>query len=109
MNFSRNAALWIVILLLIFALFNLFQGSTSQGPQAELAFSEFLDSVDGGDISEVMIQGRQISGKFKDGSQFTTYAPDDPGLITELRESGGVSAEIFQVLHQCIFGCAFNA
>ena len=88
MNFSRNAALWIVILLLIFALFNLFQGSTSQGPQSELAFSEFLDSVDSGDVGEVMIQGQQISGKFKDGSQFKTFAPNDPGLIAELRASG---------------------
>ena len=88
MNFSRNAALWIVILLLIFALFNLFQGSASRGPQSELAFSEFLDSVQSGEVGEVMIQGQQVTGKFKDGAQFTSYAPDDPNLISQLREAG---------------------
>jgi cell division protease FtsH len=88
LNFSRNAALWIIIILLLFALFNLFQGSNTRGPQQQLAYSQFVDSVDGGQIQEVTIQGHNISGRFRDGRQFTTYAPDDPSLIGKLRDSG---------------------
>ena len=93
MNFSRNAALWIVVLLLILALFNLFQGSSARGPQMEMAFSDFLDNVETGQIREVKIQGPTISGQFNDGRQFTTYAPDDPNLVSELRANGvGIEA-----------------
>ena len=93
MNFSRNAALWIVVLLLILALFNLFQGSASRGPQMEMAFSDFLDNVETGQIRDVKIQGPTISGQFNDGRQFKTYAPDDPNLVSELRANGvGIEA-----------------
>ena len=88
MSFSKNVALWVIIALLVFALFNLFQGSTTRGPQSSLAFSEFLTSVESGDIGEVTIQGNNISGHYRDGRSFTTYAPDDPSLIAKLSERG---------------------
>ncbi len=88
MNFSRNAALWIIIVLLLFALFNLFQGSSQRGPQREVAFSDFMQRVESGDVSKVTIQGQKVEGQFRDGRQFTTYAPQDPGLVSSLRENG---------------------
>ena len=88
MNFSRNAALWIIIVLLLFALFNLFQGSSQRGPQREVAFSDFMQRVESGDVSKVTIQGQEVQGQFRDGRQFTTYAPQDPGLVSSLRENG---------------------
>ena len=45
-NFSKNLALWVIIGLLLIALFNLFQSPTSRGPQTSLAFSDFLSEVD---------------------------------------------------------------
>ncbi|MGF1611586.1 MAG: ATP-dependent zinc metalloprotease FtsH [Kiloniellales bacterium] len=87
MNFSRNAALWIIIVLLLFALFNLFQGTTSRGPQHQLAYSDFLDEVDSGQVVEVTIQGNQISGQFRDGRQFQTYAPEGANLVGDLRQN----------------------
>jgi len=92
-NFSRNAALWIVVLLLILALFNLFQGSATRGPQMEMSFSDFLNNVESGQIHDVKIQGHTISGQFDDGRQFKTYAPDDPNLVSDLRANGvGIEA-----------------
>ena len=88
MNFNRNMALWVVIGLLIFALFNLFQGSSTRMPQNALAFSDFLAAVKSGEISNVKIQGNAISGSFRDGRPFQTYAPDDPTLVTTLNEQG---------------------
>lgn len=87
MNFSRNAALWLVIVLLLFALFNLFQGTTTNGRQTPLAFSDFIDQVDSGQISQVKIQGQEIEGQFRDGRQFRTYTPEDPTLVDRLRKN----------------------
>jgi cell division protease FtsH len=85
-NFGKNLALWIVIGLLLVALFNLFQTSSSRGPQSTLAFSDFLNDVNRGQVSDVTIQGNNISGHFTDSRAFTTYAPSDPNLVNRLTE-----------------------
>jgi cell division protease FtsH len=88
-NFSRNLALWVVIGLLVFALFNLFQGSSTQrGPQTSLAFSDFLVSVDSGEVRDVTIKGNNVSGHYRDGRNFVTYTPNDPTLIEKLSKKG---------------------
>ena len=83
-NFGKNLALWIVIGLLLVALFNLFQTSSSRGPQATLAFSDFLNDVGRGQVADVTIQGNTINGHFSDGRAFSTYAPNDPDLVNRL-------------------------
>ncbi len=86
MNFGRNIALWVVVALLLVALFNLFQTPTPRGQIAGMAFSDFLTEVERGQVQGVTIQGRVINGQLADGRNFTTYSPDDPGLVSRLRE-----------------------
>src|SRR3984957_4765789 len=81
-NFGKNLALWIVIGLLLVALFNLFQTSSSRGPQSTLVFSDFIADINAGRVADVTIQGNNnISGHLTDGRAFSTYAPNDPGLV----------------------------
>src|SRR5579885_3594449 len=87
-NFGKNLALWIVIGLLLVALFNLFQTSSNRGPQSTLAFSDFVTDVNRGQVTDVTIQGNNITGHFTDGRAFSTYAPTDPGLVGKLIDKG---------------------
>jgi len=87
-NFGKNLALWIVIGLLLVALFNLFQTSSTRGPQSTLAFSDFVTDVNRGQVTDVTIQGDNINGHFTDGRAFTTYSPKDPGLVGRLIDKG---------------------
>ena len=87
-NFTKNLALWVIIGLLLIALFNLFQNPSGRGPQANLAFSDFLAEVDNGRVRDVTIQGNTITGHFSDGRSFSTYAPEDPALVGRLNERG---------------------
>ncbi len=87
-NFSKNLALWVIIGLLLIALFNLFQSPSARGPQTSLAFSEFLSEVQAGKVADVVIQGNSISGHFADGRLFSTYAPNDPSLVDRLTGAG---------------------
>jgi cell division protease FtsH len=87
-NFGKNLALWIVIGLLLVALFNLFQTSSTRGPQSTLAFSDFVTDVNRGQVTDVTIQGNTITGHFTDGRAFTTYSPTDPGLVGRLIDKG---------------------
>ncbi|MEE9139586.1 MAG: ATP-dependent zinc metalloprotease FtsH [Alphaproteobacteria bacterium] len=87
-KFNKNLALWVIIGLFLLLLFNLFQGTSTQGPQEELPYSDFMTQVESGQVSDVKIQGEQITGHFADGRMFSTYAPQDPVLVERLREKG---------------------
>jgi cell division protease FtsH len=88
LNFRKNLALWVIIALLIFTLFNMFQGSPNKGPHQSLAFSDFIGAVDSGDVRDVTIQGKKVTGHYGDGREFRTYLPDDPSLIPNLSKKG---------------------
>nr|MBT6354410.1 ATP-dependent metallopeptidase FtsH/Yme1/Tma family protein [Pelagibacteraceae bacterium] len=87
-NFSKNIILWIVIGLLLVALFNLFQNSATSNKSTEVSFSDFLIAADNGNISEVKIIGNNVSGFFDDGRSFSTYSPNYPELVNKLTQSG---------------------
>jgi cell division protease FtsH len=86
-NFGRNLALWVIVALLLVALFNLFQpsGGGRVGAQ-QVAYSDFLNEVNAGHVREVAIQGRTLTGTLRDGRSFQTYMPEDPSLVSRLTE-----------------------
>jgi len=86
-NNFRNFAVWIVIALLLFALFNLFQNPSQRVRATEISYSQFIEQVEKGEIKSVTIREEQITGQTKNGSPFLTHAPaNDPDLLRMLRE-----------------------
>ncbi|MDF3072797.1 MAG: ftsH 1 [Alphaproteobacteria bacterium] len=92
--FGRNLALWVVIGLLLLALFQMFNTSGTRGGSTTIDYSDFMAAVERGQVANVTIQssprGAQINGNYAEGtsgggSSFTTYAPDDPNLYSTLR------------------------
>ena len=84
----RNLALWVIIGLLLIALFNLFQSPAQRTGGSEIAFSKFLDDVEEGRVQEVTISGSQIIGHYTNGMGFQTYAPESPNLVDRLHGKG---------------------
>ncbi|GHF23335.1 ATP-dependent zinc metalloprotease FtsH [Kordiimonas sediminis] len=85
-SFMRNALVWGMIILLLFALFNLFQGG--QGQSTEIAYSQFLDSVEKNEVQQVEIKGQEITGQYVgSGETFKTVMPYDDKLVDRLRDS----------------------
>ncbi len=85
---GKNLAAWAIIVIFLLAIFNLFQDNSSQNRQVSLPYSEFLAQVKLNNVNDVTIKENNIIGHFQSGEEFTTYAPDDPTLITKLTESG---------------------
>jgi len=83
-NAGRNLAIWIIVGLLLMALFNLLQVPMGANGRVNLAFSDFLQMVDSQQVNSVMIQGPNISGQLSDNRNFVTYAPNDPSLVERL-------------------------
>ena len=84
----KNIAVWLVIALVLMMVFNHF--GTRQAAQAPLEYSQFLDEVKQGNISKVTIEGRVLKGVRSDGKRFTTYAPSDPWMVSDLLKNGVV-------------------
>src|SRR5437763_12782163 len=84
----RNFALWVIIVLLLLALFTLFQNPATRTSASDISFSQLLTDVDQGRVRDVTIQGPEIHGTYTDGRAFNTYAPSDPGLVQKLYTKG---------------------
>jgi cell division protease FtsH len=71
---------------MVILLFNMFNhpGQSKQ----ETSYSEFIAAVSDGEVNQVTIQGNDIFGKYKDGTAFRTFVPNDPDLIRVLRDKG---------------------
>jgi cell division protease FtsH len=80
----RNFALWVIIVLLLLALFTLFQNPGQRASSQDISFSQLLSEVDQGHVRDVVIQGPEIHGTFTNGSSFQTYSPNDPSLVSRL-------------------------
>ena len=80
----RNFALWVIIVLLLLALFTLFQNPGQRASSQDISFSQLLTEVDQNHVRDVVIQGQEIHGTFTNGSSFQTYAPNDPTLVKRL-------------------------
>lgn len=60
-----------------------------QEKQADLTYSNFLTQVQEKNVDYVVMTKNSITGKLKNGTEFTTYAPDnDLQLLPTLREHG---------------------
>ena len=85
-NFQK-LAIWVAILVLLAALFNLFNNPAQSQRGKEITYSEFLHAVDEGKVAEVTLAGSRIQGTMRDGAAaFSTYAPQDPTLVERLQK-----------------------
>ena len=55
-NFGKNIAVWVIISLVLVAIFNVFQGGSTKTSGNAIAYSDFLARVNAGEVREVSIQ-----------------------------------------------------
>ena len=94
MGNARNIAFWLVLFLLILALFNLFSGSGNTLQSKQLSYSEFLTALEQGNVSQATLDGETIRFRGQDGQNYVTIKPEDAKITDRLIEEGiPVSAE----------------
>jgi cell division protease FtsH len=87
-NLFKNVAIWLVIALILMTVFNQF--NTRQTTQSQVDYSQFIEEVRQGQVAKVTIEGHVLRGVRGDGARFTTYAPSDPWLVSDLLKNGVV-------------------
>src|SRR5262249_39114404 len=84
----RNFALWVIIVLLLLALFTLFQNPGQRTTAEDLRFALLLSEVGRGRVRDVVVRGPGIRGPFANGRGFQPYPLNDPGLVQKLSSKG---------------------
>ena len=80
----RNIGLYLLMLIITVSIISSFFEPKSV-TQQELTYSEFLKEVETNNVSKVTIVDNSITGILIDGTEFSTYSPDDPEMINNLR------------------------
>ena len=80
-NFLKNVAVWILIGFLVFLIVDFYNSNNTVNNIKPISYSNFLNDVKNGNVSSVQIRGNNITGRYNNGSNFSTYAPNDLGLI----------------------------
>ncbi|MFO6465664.1 ATP-dependent zinc metalloprotease FtsH [Jannaschia sp. KMU-145] len=100
MGNARNIAFWVVLFVLVMALFQLFSGGNSAMSAREVPYSDFVNQVEGGSVSSVTLDGeRIIFAGAGGGEQFTikpadvdvteTLLSNDVRIVAESQETSG--------------------
>ena len=84
--FYKNMALWLVIILMMVMLYNLF--NQQRLAESNISYTEFLTMVDNEAVAEVVIEGQELYITDVNRNRFKVYAPSDADLIKILREKG---------------------
>ncbi len=88
MKQSKSFLIWLVALLVL----SMFMGGINNAGQRagseKLAFSDFMNLAESKKVSEVLIEGPDISGTLSDGKKFYSYSPYDPTMVETLRQNG---------------------
>jgi cell division protease FtsH len=81
---ARNIAFWVVLFVLILALFNLFSGNQTTSNTRSAAYSDFVAQVQNGGVNSVTLDGERILFRGADGQQQVTIKPADVDVTETL-------------------------
>jgi cell division protease FtsH len=89
---ARNLAFWVVLFIVIIALFQLFGGDQATSSSTTRSYTQFVQSVESGAVTDVTMDGEKIYYKGADGRSAMTVVPGD-AEVTRLLMDNGVAVE----------------
>ncbi len=89
-KFLRNVGFYLLIILVAISVIDYF--STKNTTKHEVEYTQFLQQLDDGQVTKVVIVQNTINGTLADGTEFTTITPEvpnnDPKLYEKLTAKG---------------------
>ena len=81
-KFFKNVLFYLLIIMVIIWMFDFYNEKGAK--PADISYTSFLQHVQQEEIKQVKIVDNVISGKLKDGQEFSTVAPNDAKLVEKL-------------------------
>ena len=87
MGNARNIAFWVVLLLLVLALFKMFSTAQTTTASRDLSYSEFIQQVDAGQVASVTLDGERALIHSTDGNKvFSVVLPQGVDITSKLTD-----------------------
>jgi len=87
LNSTKNIAFWVILFLLMIALFQIFSTGPGTNSARDLSFSEFLNQVENGNVASVRLDGEKVYIKGTDNVDYMTVRPSGSDILPDLREA----------------------
>ena len=84
----RNIAFWLVLFILVVALFNVFSSGSNLTSSKEVSYSEFLIQVEKGNVSAVRLDGERIIVRDSGGNTYQVIQPSGASTVQKLEDAG---------------------
>lgn len=88
-KFVKNVALYVLLIVIAVSMFNSFMQQPEK--RAEITYSDFMTQVADEKVDSVVMTNNAIVGVLKDGTKFSTYAPDNDTKLLSALEAGKVT------------------
>jgi cell division protease FtsH len=82
----KYVAIWAAILIGVLIAAGLASGRDESRGATQLSYAEFLNRTEAGQFKKVDIEGNTLIGQYENGTKARALAPNDPNLISTLRE-----------------------
>jgi len=96
-QFSRNAALWLFLVIVILLLYNVLQEPKQKG--LEIPYSEFRQAISEGRVKDVVVKETEVLGNFRytanatDSTKFVSKSPPQDDELIKVLLANGVKIE----------------
>jgi cell division protease FtsH len=84
-NNTKNVAFWVILFLLMIALFSIFSNGSQNANSQTIKFSDFLERVENGDVASVRLDGENVIIRGTDNREYRTIRPTGADFIEDLR------------------------
>ena len=84
-NMAKNLIIWMVIGVVVLAIFNMFQNNNTGQRSSQIAYSDFVAQVESGDMREVTIEGNNLYGVTQNNIPVVSYMPEGTDVVAVLK------------------------
>jgi cell division protease FtsH len=89
--------LWVTLVAVAVVLWKMIQGGPNSGKDQEIAYTDFMQKLNQGEIGDVTIEGNVARGKLRSGSMYHSVVPaTNPALLKALDDRKDVTKTTFK-------------
>jgi cell division protease FtsH len=93
----KTVILWVTLVAVAVVLWRFIQSGPNSGKDQEIAYTDFMQKLNQGEIGDVVIEGNLARGKFRNGGMYHSVVPaTNPALLKALDDHKDVTKTTFK-------------
>ena len=85
-GFGKSLLTWAAIAAIVFGVAQMSYSEQNMNKSHQITYSEFVNKVSADEVFSVKMEGQSVTGLYKNTEKFSTYLPNDAGVIDLLQK-----------------------